>query len=185
MNIYREKYRNLPVRNNCKHLHLFNKMVQVLFLIILFLLQSRLSAQVISDSKILFLHLKMKNDKVELIDYTIKPGIIKQKRTPDDEKEFYYEAKSKTNTLLYKESMDNPLVRILEYEDEKVPGKINKKIIKTDTADFTLRIPYKETLSEVAFFSKEETLTTKGEKKILNKSINKIIIDFKKESGGK
>jgi hypothetical protein len=182
MGICREKYRYLPVRINSTLLNHLFKSIPVYLLFSLVVLFSRVSAQVTPDSKILFLHLKIKNNNVELIDYTIKPGVIKQKRSiPEEEQEFYYEAKSKTNTVLYKESMNNPLNKRMEYEDEKNPGQIKQKIIKSDTADFVLRIPFKENLSEVAFFMKEQIVSVKGERRVLTKSINKIVLDFKKD----
>jgi hypothetical protein len=114
---------------------------------------TKTAATVPSDAPhILFLHLMMTDSSVKLLDRSIEPGTLKQKRSQPSGGGIYYDVTSTSGELLWSGDFDDPLVKHLEYEDPEHSGEIRSKIVRTGEAEVTLRIPYIEGRSYIDFY---------------------------------
>jgi len=132
-----------------------SKFARVLSLAILslFLLSLyALAAAEKNQSKILFLHLKFKDNTITLVKTTIRPGVVKPMLPPKDSDFLYYEVSSSSGVLLWKGGIKDPSFVRYEYEDPDQPGKLKVKEIKLEEAEFTLRIPYNPEFQLIEFY---------------------------------
>lgn len=108
-------------------------------------------AQTNQQPQILFLHLVVKNQTVSLVDFNLRPGVLKPGLEADSTG-LFYELVSEAGATLWKGSMADPSVRHLEYEDPANPGKLQRKSVQLDKAEFTLRVPFHQAARRVDFY---------------------------------
>lgn len=110
----------------------------------LFLLQGlflNLGAEETQDEQILFLHLKITNDVISLVESTAVPGHLKVPIAAEKQGDLYLELASTNSVPIWTDVMPDPLVRRYEYEDPDHPGQLKVKEVKLDQAEFTIRVP--------------------------------------------
>jgi hypothetical protein len=100
-----------------------------------------LKAEESQGEQILFLHLKITNDVVSLVESTAVPGHLKVPIAAEKQGELYLELTSTNNVPIWADVMSDPLVRRYEYEDPDHPGQLKVKEVKLDQAEFTIRVP--------------------------------------------
>ncbi len=93
------------------------------------------------DEQILFLHLKITNGVVRLVDSNIVPGRLKPAVSAEKPGDLYLELISTNRLTVWTGVVPDPLVRRYEYEDPDHPGQLKVKEVKLDQADFTIRVP--------------------------------------------
>jgi hypothetical protein len=108
-------------------------------------------AQTNQQPSILFLHLVVTNQAISLVDSNLRPGVLKPGLEADSTG-LFYELVSEAGATLWKGSMADPSVRHLEYEDPANPGKLQRKSVKLDKAEFTLRVPFHQSARRINFF---------------------------------
>jgi hypothetical protein len=91
--------------------------------------------------QILFLHLKITNDVVSLVESTVVPGHLKVPIVSEKQGGLYLELTSTNSIPLWADVMADPRVRRYEYEDPDHPGQLKVKEVKLDQAEFTIRVP--------------------------------------------
>lgn len=159
-----------------------SKFGKILLLIILGLFlfpANSFSANEKSQSKILFLQFKIKNDRITLVKSTIKSGVAKQPASVADKNSLYYQLFSPSRASLGKGSMKDPLIQHFEYEDPDHPGQIKRKEIQLKETEFTLRIPYDPDLQEIEFFKLLPSQLDPQKQPSLPKSLGKIKLQLK------
>ncbi len=92
-------------------------------------------------SGILFLHLRMTNGQVVLIDQVKTRGTLKGRGNGSPARGLQLELHSATGRTLWSHVIDDPASRRLEYEDPGNPGKILSREITLTNVDFTVRVP--------------------------------------------
>ncbi len=108
-------------------------------------------AQTNTQPQILFLHLMLTNQVVSLVDSSLRPGMLKPGLEADSTG-LFYELVSEAGATLWKGSMADPSVRLLEYEDPANPGKLQRKRVPLEKAEFTLRVPFHQVARRITFF---------------------------------
>jgi hypothetical protein len=104
-----------------------------------------------NGSGILFLHLKVTNQVVSLVEAKVRPGVLKP-GPEGDSTALFCELVTEAGTPLWKGSMPDPTVRHFEYEDAANPGKLQHRVVQLDEAEFTLRVPSLPEARRVDFF---------------------------------
>ena len=100
-----------------------------------------LNAEEGQDEQILFLHLKITNGVVLLVESTAVPGHLKSAFTIEKPGDLYLELISTNPLPVWTDVVPDPLVRRYEYEDPDHPGQLKLKEVKLDQAEFTVRVP--------------------------------------------
>jgi hypothetical protein len=108
-------------------------------------------AQTNSGPGILFLHLKVKDQTISLVETTLRPGFLKRVREADSTA-LFCELLAEDGTTLWKGNMPDPTLRHFEYEDPSNPGQLRRKSVQVSEAEFTLRVPSMPTARRIDFF---------------------------------
>jgi hypothetical protein len=108
-------------------------------------------AQTTSGPGILFLHLKVTNQTVSLVEATLRPGVLKRVREADSTA-LFCELLAEDGTTLWKGNMPDPTLRHFEYEDPSNPGQLRRKSVQVSEAEFTLRVPSVPAARRIDFF---------------------------------
>jgi hypothetical protein len=103
-----------------------------------------------SSPGILFLHLRMTNGRVELVQQTRTPGRLKQRAPAGGAVQI--ELQSKTGETLWTQFIDDPASRRIEYEDPAQPGRLIAREITLTNVDFTVRVPVHPAAESAALF---------------------------------
>ncbi len=132
------------------------------------------------DSKIVFLHLRMKDGVITLVNTAIRSGYLKPQRISGAKGDILYDASNISNNTLWQGVIDNPSRRRLEYQDPDNPGKILSKIIDQNDVDFTIRIPYDPGIKTISFYSLNESVESLKVKQPSSVPIGKIELQLEK-----
>jgi hypothetical protein len=145
-------------------------------LVLLLLWGGALLAQTNGGPAILFLHLKVKNQVVSLVETSTSPGVLKKSRDPVAG-ELQYELVSTTGESLWKGAVADPSIRHLEYEDPPGSGKLKSKTILLDEAEFTIRVPVVSKARQVNFCILDNPAAgAEGGKGLTNKSLGSVVL---------
>jgi hypothetical protein len=104
------------------------------------------------EDKILFFHLKLKDQVVTLVDSTVRPGRLKAVSVPEKRGIVYLELTSTNGTALWSDVMADPTVQRFEYEDPDQPGSIKAKEVITKETEFTVRVPFHKGAEQLKLF---------------------------------
>jgi len=100
-----------------------------------------LNAEEGQAEQILFLHLKITNGVIRLVESTAVPGHLKPAVTAEKPGDLYLELNSTNRLPVWTDVVPDPLVHRYEYEDPDHPGQLKVKEVKLDQAEFTVRVP--------------------------------------------
>jgi len=123
----------------------------ILALIGLFLL-SALALAGNESGKIAFLTFKFDGEKVTLVNSRIVDGAFKEKVKDFKTGDLRYEVVGADKTTIIQNSIGNPLIKKLEYEDPDNPGQLVSKIVTLPEAVFTVRIDYSQNTDYIRFY---------------------------------
>ncbi len=130
--------------------------------IILFLLLSLAAAMraAAQDAvpRMLFLHLKMETNQVSLLGASVAPG--KARPAAGEASQLQVEIADAAGQLLWTNSVSDPTVRRLEYEDPEHPGSILHKDVQMTNVEFVVRAPALANARQVSFFSSRSAAAT-------------------------
>lgn len=101
----------------------------------------QVAAQGKSISRVVFLHLRMKQGKVVLVDQTVRVGTLKPSRKTQEYATLGYDLLSQRGLVLWSGTMHDPSLRRYEYEDPARSGTLKNKQVVLDDVEFTVRIP--------------------------------------------
>lgn len=101
-----------------------------------------------APEKILFLHLKWKNDVVTIEKAVARPGHFKEHPARGD---VGLELLSADGATLWNTVIADPTIEHLEYEDPDHPGQLKVKIIQRAEAEFDLRVPFHSGAKMISF----------------------------------
>lgn len=119
-------------------------------------LVSNLSAEEGPDQQILFLHLRLTNGVVHLVESTAVPGHLKPAVTSKKQGDLYLELVTTNNLPIWTDVVPDPLVRRYEYEDADHPGQLKVKEVKLDQAEFTVRVPGRTEANQLNIYRLEQ-----------------------------
>jgi len=108
-----------------------------------------------TGDKIVFLQFFIDSNDIKLTKSTFADGQLKSPRVAEPTKDIYFEVVSGNSELLFSGNIENPLVKILEYENPDKPGKILQKIINLESVEFTVRINYDKSIDKINFYHTE------------------------------
>lgn len=100
-----------------------------------------LNAEEVPNEQILFVHLKITNGVVRLIESKAAPGHLKPIIVAEKPGDLCLELTSTNGPPVWTGVVSDPLVRRYEYEDPDHPGQLKVKEVKLDQAEFTVRVP--------------------------------------------
>ena len=102
-------------------------------------------------SRIAFLHLRLTQAGLTLLKWEPQPGRLKSRAAPR-RNPISCEVFSSNNTLLWKDAVEDPSRRYLEWEDPEKPGVIAFKEEFLPAVEFTVRVPFIEKGQRVEFY---------------------------------
>ncbi len=101
--------------------------------------------------EIAFLTFELSDSGVKLVEWRTVPGTLKRARTGAVSKPIVYEAKSAAGITLWSGGEEDPrFVRIESYALDSVSG-ITPHLIRRDSAQFTIRVPYHPNIERIEF----------------------------------
>jgi hypothetical protein len=140
-----------------------------------------LQAEESGNAGIVFLRMYIDRDSISLIESIVVPGAFKQPRAGSISRDMYYEVESKDGTVVTSGTVDDPLVRRVEYEDPDNPGTLKSKVIELSEADFVLRLNYSDDIEFVSFY-KLTTNRNDSSEKPSQEFLGRVPIDL--DAGG-
>jgi len=151
------------------------KSLYVTVVLLLVTVGGPLPAQTNAGGQILFLHLKVKDQIITLLDSAAVPGTLKPPRELNEGLE--YRLVSSTGEFLWKGGIDDPRVRRVEYDDPAQPGKLQVKFIRSDEAEFTVRVPVVSSAERVEFDVIEPAVSgTNGSPSTIRKKLGSVLL---------
>ena len=109
-------------------------------------------AQTNDGPGILFLHLRIKGEAVSLVKSSVSSGYLKPQVVEEMPGGIYFELASTNGQTLWKGETEDPRVRHLEYEEPVHSGKLKRKALHFNEAEFTVRVPSMPAARSVAFY---------------------------------
>ena len=122
------------------------------------LASATLAADTNATPQILFLHLKVKNQAVSLVDSVARPGVLKARPAAASES-LHFELFSATGESVWKASVPDPAVRHVEHEDPPGSGNLISKTVVLDETEFTVRVPAMSNARRIDFYKLEPSAT--------------------------
>ena len=110
------------------------------------------SAQTNAAPQILFLRLRVTQADISLVDSSVRPGMVKAQPDPEA-KEVQFELVSDAGEVLWQGAMDEPRTRHVEFEEPPRSGQLKRKTIRSNAAEFTVRVPALSQASSINFYS--------------------------------
>ena len=104
------------------------------------------------EERILFLHLKIKDNVVSLVKASSRPGVLK-KHPPKEG--LTLELVSPEGTPVWTAGVEDPGVQRFEYEDPDRPGQLLTKIVELPETEFTVRVPWKKGAQRLSVYRHE------------------------------
>jgi len=125
---------------------------------------SMLLAQTNAAPQIWFLHLKIRDQAVTLLDTSTRPGVLKRQLelAPAG---IRYELVSAAGTCLWKGTIPDPVVRHIEYEEPAGSGVLKRKSVAVNEAEFVVRIPVLPEAKRLNFYRLEPSVIADPEQK--------------------
>lgn len=133
-----------------------------------------LHSQQKEGSKIVFLHLQMKDHAITLLRSSVHPGVLKRQRSAEKSAGISYDVANSSGESLWTGFLDDPLIQRYEYEDPSNPGRLKVKYVKQTDVEFTLRIPLKEGIRYISFYRLESSNLLPKEPRNLRALIGRI-----------
>lgn len=91
---------------------------------------------------ILFLHLRMTNGQLVLVEQKKTPGVLKRARGAEPTRGVQVELQSMNGNTLCSQTIADPTTRRVEFPDPNEPGKLRVREIILTNAEFTIRVPF-------------------------------------------
>jgi len=135
-----------------------------------------LAAETNATPQILFLHLKLKNQTISIIDSATRPGVLKhpQEAGPDA---WHFEVVSKAGECVWKAALPDPTIRHLEYEQPAGSGKLTHKTVTLDEPEFTIRVPALSQAKKIDFYRLQPgTASATGEKSLTKIPLGSVLL---------
>ncbi len=104
-----------------------------------------------AEEGILFLHLRLKDGVVTLVESSVRPGVLKKPRDGIARGNLSFQMVTGDGIVLEEGAAEDPSTRRLEYEDPDHPGQMKVKIIQAPDVEFTVRLAYRTTGRKVRF----------------------------------
>lgn len=117
--------------------------------------------------KILFLHLKVQQDKtLKLVNSLTRPGELKPPANTDITDGIHYELFDADGKSLWHAAIADPGQRTIEHADHSNAGKLKQFRVELPEAEFMVRVPVRTNAVQVEFYSLTATATNQPLKKI-------------------
>jgi hypothetical protein len=124
-------------------------------------------------NQILFLHVKLKDGVVTLVDSKIRPGVLKPHRDGGPKKALRFSAEDSAGAELWSGSMEDPTVKRLETSDENT-GELTVHPVDQAEAEFTVRMPAVAKMHHISFY-RDEKIAAANAVKTQRKLLGKIL----------
>lgn len=124
-------------------------------------------------NQILFLHVKLKDGVLTLVDSKIRPGVLKPHRDGGPKKALRFSAEDSEGAELWSGSMEDPTVKRLEAGEENT-GELTPHPIEQAEAEFTVRVPALAKMHHISFY-RDEKIAAANAVKTQRKLLGKIL----------
>ena len=133
-----------------------------------------------SEPRMLFLHLKLKPKNISLVNLTAAPGVVKPSRVSPEG--IQYEVISVAGESLWKGVVADPSERHFEFKHPAPAGKLNRKTIHVDEAEFSVRIPEFSAAKQIDFYLLKPAAAARPENSFVRKPIGSVMLPPKSSS---
>jgi hypothetical protein len=108
-------------------------------------------ADSVKTAEVVFLTLELSDAGVTLLEWNTVPGIVKRSRGKFTHSSIAYSAKSASGESLWHGGLDDPrIVRVETYALDST-SSITPHLIRRETAQFTIRVPYGAEIDRIDF----------------------------------
>ena len=150
-----------------------NATIQISIIVVMILsCRTESISQYQPHNQIIFLQIEMENDTLKLINSNITQGILKNSRSQTKRPGLYYELKSSTEETLWSGTLDDPLIRRIEFVDDD--GNLQSKSVTLLKATFTIRVPFTEKNNHILFYKIENTQSHLDKNQLDSRIIGRI-----------
>lgn len=119
---------------------------------IIFALLFLVSGLLIAQDGIVFLHLRLKDNTISLLEYNVRPGTLKKSRLVNNHAGISFEVLSGNNSTLFVNTVNDPSVQHYEYEDPNSSQRLIRKEVIQNDVEFFLRVPYNNDMRRIRFY---------------------------------
>ena len=128
-------------------------------------------------SKILFLHAQIKQGRVTLVTASVSPGVLKPSGREEIPDGLHFALVATNEQVLWTGVMEDPRVRRFEFEEQPHTGKMKRKIIQNNEAEFSLRVPLQAGAQRIDFYTLELPAPATGKAAVSNrKSLGSVTL---------
>jgi len=161
------------------------KMPFILPVIFIFIIICSLNkAQDLQADQIIFLNLKLMKGQICLESFKIVEGNLKRpKKVRLIKDHIYYKVFTKTGKKHYEAVIVDPSNINYEYEDDQ--GQLRSKKVVLDSVNFSVRLPYDESVHRVEFFKITDGIQEAQQLPQRIQSIGSVIINLMERKNGK
>lgn len=116
---------------------------------------------------ILFLHLKLQQDKtLKLVNSIIRPGELKPPANTDITDGIHYELLDAAGKSLWHAAIADPERHVVEHADHANDGKLKQFRVELSDAEFMVRMPVRTNAVQVEFYRLTATATNRPPEKV-------------------
>jgi len=102
--------------------------------------------------QIFFLHLRLTQKDITLVESSVRPGVVKFQPNPET-KEIQFELVSASGKVLWTGATDDPRNRHVEFEDPPRSGRLKRKTAPLNEAEFMIRVPVVAGAQRIDFYT--------------------------------
>jgi hypothetical protein len=132
-------------------------------------------AQTNAAPQILFLHLRLTQKDIALVESSVRPGVAKPQPNAET-KEIQFELVSSRDKVLWRGAMDDPRVRHVEFENPPRSGHLKRKIIQSKEAEATIRVPLLAEARQIDFYALDSAEVGKSDKPPARKLLGTVAL---------
>ena len=113
--------------------------------------------------RITFVRLHVKSGQVEIVSATSVPGTLKGRRKAPEPSAFFSMAlETSDGVATWADGFDDPCIRRVEVQDPDRPGTWQVKVVQSDEADLTVRVPFQKEARQLSIYRNAPPTTPLG-----------------------
>jgi len=110
------------------------------------------SGLLFSQDGIVFLHLRLKDNTISLLESNVRPGTLKESRAVNNDIGISLEVLSENGSPIFVNTVNDPSIQHYEYEDPNSSQRLIKKEVIQNDVEFFLRVPYFKDMRRIRFY---------------------------------
>lgn len=109
-----------------------------------------------------FLHFRLTNGQVELVNQKRTPGVLKAPRAARSARTLQLDLEAADGATIWSQAVEDPTFKRIEYEDPQQPGRMRVREITTTNVEFTVRVPFRAQARTAVLSRRADRAPAKG-----------------------